>query len=124
MRAVPDAVAQHLDRAPLGDLALQPRQELAPRRAVLARRERQRLGRLRLGVVQEGGKLDEIDAPLAVVVEVAAAAPARPAVAGRRFGHGPRRRRLAGMAGEGRADEAFEPALRRVRGNHSVQVPP
>ena len=95
---------------------------LAPRRAVLARR--QRLGRLRLGVAQEGGELDEINAPLAVVVEATAAAPARPAVAGRRFGHGVRGRRLAGMAGEGRADEAFEPALRRVRGSHSVQVPP
>ena len=35
VRAMPDTVAQHLDRAPLGNLALQPRQELAPCRAVL-----------------------------------------------------------------------------------------
>ena len=36
MRAVLDAMAQHVDRAALADLAPQPRQELAPRRAVLA----------------------------------------------------------------------------------------
>ena len=85
VRAVLDTVAQHLDRAPLGNLALQPRQELAPCRTVLL--QRQGPGRLRLGITQEGGELDEIDAPLAVVVDVAAAAPAHPAVAGRRFGH-------------------------------------
>ena len=112
VRAVPDAVAQHLDRAPLGNLALQPRQELAPRRAVLV--QRQGLGRLRLGVAQEGGELGEIDAPLAVVVEATATAPAHPAVARRRLGHGVRRRRLAGMAGQRRADEALEPSFRGV----------
>ena len=115
VRAVLDTVAQHLDRAPLGNLALPPRQELAPSRTVLL--QRQRLGRLRLGVAQEVGKLDEVDAPLAVVIEVAAAVPAHPAVAGRRFGHGVRRWWLAGMAGEGGADEAFEPALGGVRGH-------
>ena len=119
VRAVPDAVAQHLDRAPLGDLALQPRQELAPRRAVVV--QRQRLGGFRLGVVQEGGKLGEVDAVLAVVVEVAAAAPAHPAVAGGRLHHGLRGRRLAGMAGQRRADEAFEPALGRVS-RHVVRL--
>ena len=40
MRPVLDAVAQHVDHAALGDLALQPGQELAPRRAVLAEVER------------------------------------------------------------------------------------
>ena len=113
VRAVLDTVAQHLDRAPLGNLALQPRQKLAPCRTVLL--QRQSLGRPRLGVTQEGSKLDEIDAPLAVVVEVAAAAPAHPAVAGRRFGHGVRRRRLAGMAGQRRADEALEARARRCQ---------
>ncbi len=50
----------------LADLALQPGQELAPRRAVLV--QGQRLGRLGLGGAQEGGELDQIDAVLAVVV--------------------------------------------------------
>ena len=37
VRSVPDAVAQHVDGAALGYLALQPRQELALRQAVLTR---------------------------------------------------------------------------------------
>ena len=39
VRAVPNAVAQHVDGAALGDLALQPRQELPPRRTVLVQRQ-------------------------------------------------------------------------------------
>ena len=42
MRAVLDPVAQHVDGAALRDLALQPRQELAPRRPVLVEVERRR----------------------------------------------------------------------------------
>ena len=81
VRPVLDAVAQHVDRAALGDLALQPRQELAPRRAVLA--EVERLGRLRLRRPQERRELREVDAVLAVVVLGRAADPAGAAV-GRR----------------------------------------
>jgi hypothetical protein len=41
-----DPVTQHVDRAALADLSLQPRQELAPRRAVLT--EVQRIDDFRL----------------------------------------------------------------------------
>ena len=111
-----DAVAQHLDGASLGDLALQPRQELAPRRPILV--QRQRLGDLGLGVSQELSKLGEINAILAVVVLVAAGAPADPAIDSARLGHERAcRRRVAGMPGERRADEALEALLARI-GRH------
>ena len=50
VRAVLDAIAQHIDHAALGDLALQPGEELAPGRAVVvevAAPRRPRLGRPR-----------------------------------------------------------------------------
>ena len=72
MVPVLDPVAQHVYRAALADLTLQPRQELAARRAILA--EAQRFGSLGLGGAQEGGELHEIDAVLAVVVLGIAAA--------------------------------------------------
>ena len=109
VRAVPDAVAQHLDGAPLRDLALQPRLELAPRRPVLV--QCQGLGGLRLGGVEEGGKLGEIDAVLAVVVVIAAGAPAHAAVGGSGLYERACRWRIAGMAGERRADQALEALL-------------
>ena len=74
VRAVLDPVAQHVDDAALADLALQPREELAPRRAVLA--EVERLGDVRLRLAQEGRELREVDAVLAVVVLGRAADPA------------------------------------------------
>ena len=114
VRAVPDAVAQDVDGAALRYLALQPGQELAPRRAVLA--ERQRLGGVGLRVAQEGGELDPIDAELAVVVVRAAAAPADAAVTRARLRDLPVHRRVAGMAGQRRADEPFEAPLRGVGG--------
>ena len=109
MCAVSDAVAQHLDGASLRDLALQPRQELAPRRPVLI--QCQSLGGLRLGVMQEGRKLGEIDAVLAVVVAMVAGAPADPAIGSARLDERARRRRIAGVAGERRADQALEALL-------------
>ena len=112
VRAVPDAVAQDLDGAPLRNLALKPRQELAACRTVLV--QRQGRGRLRLGTAQEGGKLGEIDAEFAVVIPVAAAAPAHPAIALGRFG-GALRRGIAGMARQRRADEPFQPPFGGVR---------
>ncbi len=54
VRAVLDAVAQHVDDAALGDLALQAGQELAPRRAVLV--EGERVGGVGLRRPQEGAR--------------------------------------------------------------------
>ena len=65
-RPVLDAAAQHVDGAALGDLSLQPGEELAPGGAVLG--ERQRFGGLGPGRAQEGRELGEVDAVLAVVV--------------------------------------------------------
>ena len=75
-RTVLDSVAQHVDGATLGDLALQPGQERAPRGAAVG--QRQRVDGLRLGVAQERRELHQVDAVLAVVVvEVATAPPDR-----------------------------------------------
>ena len=113
VRAVLDAVAQHVDGATLGDLALEPGQKLAPRGAVLV--QRRGLGDLRLGGVQEGGELDAIDAVLAVVVVGTAAGPADPAVSGPRLSNLALLGRIAGMAGQGRADEALKGRARRCQ---------
>ena len=122
MRPVLDAVTQHVDGAALGDLALQPGQEFAPRWAVFG--QSQRFRSLGLGRTQEGRELDQIDAVLALVVVEVAAAPAYPAVAGGRFGHGACRGRLAGMAGECGADQAFEAAFGGVSPHFlSHQIP-
>ena len=117
MRAVPEAVAQHVDGAALRDFALQPRQELAPRRTVLV--QRQRLGRLRLGRAQERGKLNAVDTKLAVVVVRTATAPAHAAVTRVRLRDLPRLRRITGMPGQRRADQPFEAAFARV-GRHTA----
>jgi hypothetical protein len=55
MRPVLESMAQYVDRAALGDLALQAGQELAPRRAVLSQVER--VDDVRLRFAQKGGKL-------------------------------------------------------------------
>ncbi len=118
VRPMPDAVAQHVDDAALRDLALEPGQELPPRRAVLA--QGQRLGGFRLRGVEESRELDPIDAELAVVVAGVAAAPADAAVGGPRLRGPALLRRVAGMAGQHRADEAFEAAFGRVGGHRSA----
>ena len=117
VRAVSDAVAQHVDGAALGDLALQPGEERAPRLPVLV--ERQRFGGVRLGGLQECRELDPIDAELAVVVVGIAAAPARAAVAGAGLRCPALLRWIAGMAGQRRADQAFEAAFAGV-GRHTA----
>ena len=99
---VPDAVAQHVDGAALADLPLEPGQEAAAGGAGLGQVEG--LGRFGLGGAQEGGELGQVDAVLAVVVVVVAARPADAAVVGRRFAYGGLWRRVAGIAGQGRAD--------------------
>ena len=103
---VPDAVAQHVDGAPLADLPLEPGQEPPSRGAGFGQAEGLRC--FGLGGAQEAGELNQIDAVLAVVVVEVAAAPAGTGVGGRRLAHGWTRGRVAGMAGQGRADEAFE----------------
>ena len=67
--------------------------------------------------MQEGGELDAIDAVLAVVVVGTAAGPAYAAVSGARLSDPALLRRIARMAGQGRADEAFESALGGVGGH-------
>ena len=52
-RSVPDAIAQHVDRAALADLSLCSGQELSPRRAVAVQAERP--GRVGLGLAQKSG---------------------------------------------------------------------
>ena len=110
VRPVLDAVAQHVDHAALRNLPLQPRQELAPRRAVLG--QVQRGGRLGLGDLQEDGELHQVDAVLAVVVVPITQQPARAAVErGRctdRARRGPARGRPHRLAGHGGDDQAFE----------------
>ena len=118
MCPVPDAVAQHVDGATLVNLTLQPGQELAPRWTVLG--QPQRFRNLRLGGSQEGGELNQVQAVLAVVVMEASAAPAHAAVARRRYRRGPRHERLAGMPGQRRTDEAFEPPFGGVGGHAST----
>ena len=110
-----DAVAQHVNAAALGYLALESGQEFAACWAVLGQSERCR--GFGLGGTQEGRELDQIDAVLAVVVVEVAAAPAHATVAGRRFGYRARGGRLAGMAGQRGADEAFETAFGGVGGH-------
>ena len=84
MRPVLDPVAQHVDHAALGDLALQAGQELAPRRAVLA--EVERLCDFRLRRLEEGAELGQIHAVLAIVVLGVSVKPARTPVGRRRLG--------------------------------------
>ena len=76
--AVLDAVAEDLDGAAFGDLALESGQELAAGGAVFV--EAEGGGGVGLGGVEEGAELDEVDAVLAVVVVVVAGGPAYAAV--------------------------------------------
>ena len=103
-RSVPDAIAQHVDRAAPADLALYSGQEPSPRRAVPAKVQRR--GNDGLGCTEEGGKLGQVQAVLAVVVPRVAAGPAH-AVAGRPLAR--RVRRAARLPGQGLADEALKP---------------
>ena len=115
VRAVLEAVAQHFHDAALRDLALQSGEEAASSRAILG--EVQRFGDAGLGRAEEGAELGEIHAVFALVVAGVAAGPADPAVAGGRLGDRVRGDRIAGMAGQGGADQAFEPALGGVGGH-------
>ena len=108
VRPVLDAVAQHVDRPALADLPLQPRQELAPRRAILG--QVQRGGRLGLGDLQEDGELHQVDAVLAVVVVPIAQQPARAAV--ERAGCSDRSRRSPARGGVRTGSPAMAATIR------------
>ena len=118
VRPVFDAVAQQIDCAAFGDRCLQAGEEFAPRGGVLGFVGRQAEGfsALRLGFVQENGELRQVDAVFAVVVLGEAAEPAG-AVAGGALDEGGGLVRVAGMAGERGADEAFEAAFGGVGGH-------
>ncbi len=117
VRPVLEPVAQHVDGAAPGCFALKAREELAPRRPVLA--EVERLAHLRLRLVQEGRELREVHTVFAVVVLCRAADPAR----------GVGRRALlhpvgwhawvARCAGQRRADQALQAALGGVGSTHA-----
>ncbi len=111
-----DAVAQHVDGAALADLTLQARQELAPRRAVLA--EIERLGHLELRLQQEPGELSQVHAVLAVVVVGIAAHPAD-AVNGRPLAQISRLQRVAGVARQRRADQPLQTLFRGIGAIHA-----
>ena len=68
-------------------------------------------GGVGLGGVEEGAKLDQVDAVFAVVVVMVAGGPADAAVGAAGFADGVAGGRIAGIAGEGLADEAFEAAF-------------
>ncbi len=114
VRPVIYALAQHVDGSALADFPLQPGQELAPGRAVLA--QIQRYGNVGLGGMQECGKLGQVHAVLPVVVLGVSAYPAG-AVAGRPLAHCAPMRRIAGGSRQHRADEALEPPLAGVGGH-------
>ena len=97
MGAVLDAVAEDVDGAAFGDLALEAGEELAAGGAVLV--EAEGGGGVGLGREEEGAELDEVDAVLAVVVVVVAGRPAYAAVGAGGFADGAVCGRVAGVAG-------------------------
>ncbi len=114
VRAVLDPIAQYINGAALIDLALQPRQKLAPHRALFV--ETERIGNRGLGMFQKGGQLHQIRAVIAVIVPGVPTDPAG-AVVRRPMSYRVRSGRIAGMAGQRRANQAFEAALGGVRGH-------
>ena len=92
-----DAVAKHVDSSALGYLTLQTGQEPAPCRAVLAQGDR--VGRRGLSLFEEGRKLNQVHAVLAVVVLRVTAYPAD-TVVGWPLARQARLRRLVGLARE------------------------
>ena len=117
VRTVFDAVAQHIDRTALADLALQASQEFAPRWPV--RVEVQRLCCAGLCLLQKCGKLRQVHAVLAVVVAPVAQSPARTAVERAGFTNAAGYWRSYRVAGHGCDNEAFEAPFARVGGGHT-----
>ena len=115
--AVAYPVAQHVDGTPLADLALESCEKPTPKRTVLG--ESQGLRCLRLGIPNECGQLDQIEAMVAVVVQPAPGAPSDPSIGAVLIPDGVRLRRFAWVAGQGDADQPFETLFARVRGHAS-----
>ena len=113
VRPALDPLAQHVNRAPLGDLALQASQESTPRRTVPA--QVQQFRDLGLRGAQEGRELRQVDAVLPVVVLRVAAYPAR-AIGRRPLARRVPRRHIAGAARQRRGDEAFKTLFAGVGG--------
>ena len=109
-----ESVAEDVDGSAFGDLALEAREELASDGGVGVDVEAG--GGLRLGRVQEGGDLDEVDAVFSVVVAGVAAGPSGVVVDGA-FADCAAWQSVTGGAGECRADEAFESAFGDVGGH-------
>ena len=109
--AVLDSVPEYVDGAALVDLALEAGEELAAGGAVLA--EAESGGGVGSGGLEEGAELNEVDAVFAVIVVVVAGRPADAAVAGGRLADGATRWRLAWIAGQRLADQAFETCVRK-----------
>jgi len=113
VRTVSDSVLQHVDGAALRDLALKPGEEPASDGAIFARR--QRSSHLRLGGMEKGGQLEQIDTVLAVMVDPASAAPADAAVLGARLPGGIAGGRFAGMTRQSGAESDVRGRIRRCR---------
>ena len=117
VRAVLQALAQHVDGAALGDLTLQASEELAPVGLSWSRSR----GSATFGcvVAQEGPKLNEVHAVLAVVVTWVAADPTS-AVSGRPLTHltGRIGTLITGRAGQRCANQPFKTTSRWCRSSH------
>ena len=111
--AMLEAGAQHVDRAAPCDLALQPREEVSPRRAVV--REVERFRDLALGRLEEHRELDEVDRIRAVVVVWAAFDPAPLAIRTGGLGYATADGRC--HARHRRDNQAFEAKLARIGGH-------
>jgi hypothetical protein len=116
-RPVLDAIAQHVDRPALRDLAFKTGEETTAGRPVLS--QGKPFGRIGLRLPQEGRKLGQIHTVLAVVIRRVAAYPARPEawraladITGRQHAC------IAGRAGQGSAHETLEAAFGGI-GRHA-----
>ena len=119
MRAVLDAVAQHVDHAALGDLALEPGEEAAARRAVAV--ERERLGERPAASPRGTPRAGRGRRVLAVVVVRVAEQPAGAAGDGSGgLGRDVLGREQVDVPGHRADDQVFEAALARVGGHTST----
>ena len=120
MATVLDALAQHSDGAALVDLALKAGEELAAGGAILT--EAEGMGGVGLRDVEEGSQLDEVDAVLSIVVVMIAGGPPNAAVAGRKLADRWSWWNVAGVAGQGSANEAFEAAFGEIGGHERLRI--
>lgn len=110
-----DAVAQHLDDAPLGHLPLKAGQELATYWAVLIQPEGG--DGFGLGGVEKTAELDQVKAMFAVVIVVVAGGPAAAPIGAGSLADGAASGGIARIASEGLANEAFQAPFGGVGGH-------